>query len=109
MKVAPFLINDKSKIAKPAVEKKEEHSRPSIRARRTRLQAALLEKVPRDVIKYGKKLVAMQDDGDAGKVHLTFHDGTRVSTDLVVGSDGIRSVGISYWEVGLELICMMIL
>jgi salicylate hydroxylase len=62
----------------------------SIRARRTRLQAALLEKVPEGIIQFGKKLVEIRDLGEG--VQLRFKDGTKTTVDFVVGADGIRSV-----------------
>ncbi|PYH41296.1 putative monooxygenase [Aspergillus saccharolyticus JOP 1030-1] len=63
----------------------------SIRTRRTRLQAALLDRVPPDTIHFSKKLVSLTDLGETG-VRLQFQDQTEVVADLVVGADGIRSV-----------------
>ncbi|KAJ5088915.1 hypothetical protein N7456_012531 [Penicillium angulare] len=65
--------------------------RGSIRARRTRLQSALLAKVPPGTIVYNKKLVSLEDIPDVG-VRLNFKDETNVIADLVVGADGIRSI-----------------
>ncbi|KAK5046936.1 hypothetical protein LTR84_007290 [Exophiala bonariae] len=65
--------------------------RGSIRARRIRLQAGLLAKVPEGTIRYGKKLISAKDAGDSG-VRLSFEDGTETLADLVVGADGIRSI-----------------
>lgn len=65
--------------------------RGAIRARRTRLQQALLAEVPKDIIKYSKKLVHLDDLSDRG-VRLTFEDKTEVLADIVVGADGIHSV-----------------
>ncbi|EPE34775.1 FAD/NAD(P)-binding protein [Glarea lozoyensis ATCC 20868] len=61
------------------------------RVRRTRLQSALISKVPEGVIKLNKKLVGLEDLSENG-VKLTFEDGSEVIADLVVGGDGIRSV-----------------
>jgi hypothetical protein len=61
------------------------------RARRTRLQSALISKVPDGVIRLNKKLVELEDLSDDG-VRLVFEDGEEVIADLVVGGDGIRSV-----------------
>ncbi|KAH7007717.1 FAD-binding monooxygenase [Ilyonectria destructans] len=76
------------------VSKKPENSaadaRGAIRARRTRLQSALLAQVPEDVIQYGKKLVSLENLGEQG-VRLLFKDGTEDIADLVVGADGIQS------------------
>ena len=117
-KISPFFLPAKSDsgpgpesesvaiaIAKNKDRERTESSsidRRPIRARRTRLQAALLEKVPRDVFQFGKKLVALHDvddnddgsdQGKKGGVRLVFQDGTEATADLVVGADGIRSVG----------------
>lgn len=62
------------------------------RVRRTRLQSALLAEVPKDIIQLKKRLVSLEDL-DSGGVHLVFEDGTAATADLVVGGDGIRSVG----------------
>ncbi|KAL2845264.1 hypothetical protein BJY01DRAFT_263665 [Aspergillus pseudoustus] len=64
----------------------------SIRARRTRLQAALLDKVPSGIIQFGKKLVEIRDPGEGGGVALAFKDGSQAHADFVIGADGIRSV-----------------
>lgn len=66
--------------------------RGAIRARRTRLQEALLAQVPEGIIKFSKKLIHIDDFADEG-VRLTFEDGTKALADLVVGADGIHSVG----------------
>lgn len=67
------------------------------RARRTRLQQALIAKVPSNVIKLNKKLVALRDLGSDG-VQLRFEDGEEGQVDIVIGADGIRSVCQS-WAV----------
>ncbi|KAH7144317.1 hypothetical protein B0J13DRAFT_607686 [Dactylonectria estremocensis] len=66
-------------------------SRGAIRARRTRLQSALLAQVPEDVIQYGKKLLSLENLEEGG-VRLLFKDGTEATADLVVGADGIQSI-----------------
>ncbi|KAE8548962.1 hypothetical protein EYB25_009345 [Talaromyces marneffei] len=63
----------------------------SKRVRRSRLQAALVSKVPPGIIQLNKKLVSIHDAGTQG-VHLTFEDGTETNADLLIGGDGIRSV-----------------
>ncbi|PSS12635.1 hypothetical protein M430DRAFT_145036 [Amorphotheca resinae ATCC 22711] len=60
------------------------------RVRRTRLQFALLSKVPKGIIQLRKRLVSIENL-DQG-VRLRFEDGTETTADLVVGGDGIRSV-----------------
>jgi hypothetical protein len=61
------------------------------RVRRTRLQSALVETVPPGMIHLKKALKSLVDLGDS--VQLNFEDGSEVHADLVVGADGIRSVG----------------
>ena len=61
------------------------------RVRRTRLQAALIAKVPEGVIKLRKRLASLKNI-DEGGVRLVFEDGEEVIADLVIGGDGIRSV-----------------
>lgn len=63
----------------------------SRRVRRTRLQAALLSRLPGGIIQLNKRLVSLRDIGDDG-AELGFGDGTVTRADLVVGGDGIRSV-----------------
>ncbi|PMD17737.1 salicylate hydroxylase [Hyaloscypha hepaticicola] len=60
------------------------------RVRRTRLQAALIAKIPR-VIKLRKRLISLTNIEEGG-VNLVFEDGEEVVADLVIGGDGIRSV-----------------
>lgn len=61
------------------------------RVRRTRLQSALISKVPDGVIKLNKKLSSLEKL-ENGCILLVFEDGTEAISDLVVGGDGIRSV-----------------
>lgn len=62
------------------------------RVKRLVLQEALAEKVPEGLIEFNKKLVGLKDLGKDG-VKVLFEDGTETIVDLVVGADGIRSVG----------------
>ena len=62
------------------------------RVRRTRLQSALKDHVPEGVIQLSKRLVSLENL-EHGQVRLSFEDGTQTTVDLVVGGDGIRSVG----------------
>ena len=57
---------------------------------RARLHAALAALTPPNCVHFGKKLVAIEQNG-AG-VTLTFADGSRVEAMLVIGADGIHSV-----------------
>lgn len=72
-------------------ENSDADTRGAIRARRTRLQSALLERVPEGLIQFNKKLVSLEDIPGAG-VRLIFDDQTDAHADLVVGADGIHSV-----------------
>ncbi|OJD36923.1 salicylate hydroxylase [Diplodia corticola] len=65
--------------------------RPPIRTQRTKLQSALLAHVEPGTIQLSKKLNRMVDKGSEG-IELYFKDGSSATADLVVGSDGIRSV-----------------
>jgi salicylate hydroxylase len=56
------------------------------------LQAALGAQVPKGIIRFNKKLVSMENL-EYGGVRLVFQDGTETTADLVIGADGIRSVG----------------
>jgi salicylate hydroxylase len=72
-------------------ENSDAHHRGAIRARRTRLQSALLAKVPEGIIQYSKKLILLENLPDHG-VRLVFEDQTEVFADIVVGADGLHSV-----------------
>ncbi|KAJ5638214.1 FAD-binding monooxygenase [Penicillium lividum] len=75
----------------PHPENSDADSRGAIRARRTRLQTALLDKVPDGLIQFNKKLVSLEDRSNGG-VRLVFDDLTDAHADLVVGADGIHSI-----------------
>ncbi|KAJ5663020.1 FAD-binding monooxygenase [Penicillium longicatenatum] len=72
-------------------ENSDADARGAIRARRTRLQSALLDKVPDGLIQLNKKLVSLENLPGAG-VRLVFDDKTDAHADLVVGADGIHSI-----------------
>lgn len=59
---------------------------------RPHLQEALLDHVPREIIHLDKRIIDVQADVDKG-VDVSFADGTTIHADLLVGADGIRSVG----------------
>ncbi|KAF4766427.1 hypothetical protein HAV15_010300 [Penicillium sp. str.  len=61
------------------------------RVRRTRLQSALLAKIPPGVVQLNKCLITLENL-EQGGVQLGFKDGTKAIADLVVGADGIRSI-----------------
>lgn len=58
------------------------------------MHSALLEKVPIKHISLGKRLKNITADEDG--VDVFFEDGSSARADIVLGSDGIRSV--SYFE-----------
>ncbi|KAJ5969960.1 hypothetical protein N7501_006208 [Penicillium viridicatum] len=66
-------------------------SRGAIRARRTRLQSALLSRVPDGLIQFDKKVVSLENLSGPG-VRLVFQDQTEAIADIVVGADGLHSV-----------------
>jgi salicylate hydroxylase len=68
------------------------------RVRRTRLQNALKKQVPEGTIKLRKRLSSVTDLGAEG-VRLVFEDGEEVVADLVIGADGIRSVGFNHYRI----------
>lgn len=93
----------------------ESGKRPNIRTQRTKLQSALLSHVNPELIHLSKKVVSLSDKGVEG-VELHFQDGTVAVADLVVGADGIRSVGscadfglIKSWIVELTLAFLRLL
>jgi 2-polyprenyl-6-methoxyphenol hydroxylase-like FAD-dependent oxidoreductase len=63
---------------------------PYLCMHRADLHEALLSVLPAEVIHLGCRLVAL--DQAAGKVTLTFDDGSRAVADAVVGADGVHSL-----------------
>jgi 2-polyprenyl-6-methoxyphenol hydroxylase-like FAD-dependent oxidoreductase len=55
----------------------------------SRLYRALLDALPGESYRLGKRLVRVEQDGDA--VTAVFADGARERDDLLVGADGVRS------------------
>jgi salicylate hydroxylase/6-hydroxynicotinate 3-monooxygenase len=68
----------------------ERFGAPYLCMHRAELHAALASIVPTERVHLGKRLVALDDDGD--RVRLTFGDGSQAEADLVVGADGVHSV-----------------
>ena len=66
---------------------------PTVRIERTKLQQALLSKLPQGLVQLSKGLSKIVETEEA--IHLLFQDGTTAGPfDLVIGADGIRSVGM---------------
>jgi len=77
-----------------------EHLHQTARYHRAHLHQALLENLPRNIIRLRKKLVSTKVDPQEG-VTLEFEDGTIATADILLGADGLHSV--SFWfHSGLE-------
>lgn len=61
------------------------------RMHRAKLQKALLAHLPSDILHLGKRLSGVQVDEQGATAE--FEDDTTVRADLIVGADGIKSVG----------------
>ncbi|KXS94999.1 hypothetical protein AC578_1524, partial [Pseudocercospora eumusae] len=59
--------------------------------RRDHFLEELLKRIPQDVVKFGKNLVAIKQPPGEGKVVLSFEDGSVEEVDAVIGCDGINS------------------
>ena len=62
---------------------------PYLTAHRGDLHKHLVEAVPPGLIRFGKKLAAIERGG--ARPRLVFEDGTREEADIVVGADGVKS------------------
>lgn len=69
----------------------EEKKHFTARYQRSHLQQALLENVPSDIIRLGKKIVGVDAETGNG-VKVYFADGTAIEADFLLGADGIHSV-----------------
>lgn len=61
---------------------------------RAELQSMLMNHYGMDEIRFGMKMVAVEDGPDAAVA--TFADGTTVSADLIIGADGANSITREY-------------
>lgn len=75
-------------IRKEDQPKNESADRPEID--RGVLRNLLLSVLPQQVVKWDMSLSRM-DDGDDGRKHLLFTDGSRIEADIVIGADGAWS------------------
>jgi salicylate hydroxylase/6-hydroxynicotinate 3-monooxygenase len=62
---------------------------PYLCMHRAELHDALLSALPAGIIECGRKLAGL--DQRAGRVVMTFADGTRAAADAVIGADGVHS------------------
>lgn len=62
---------------------------PTVAIHRSVLQRILLQKIPSDKLYLGKRLSAIKETESS--VELEFEDGGKISTNAVIGADGIRS------------------
>lgn len=70
-------------------EAEAKYGAPQVTIHRADLLAALTAALPQGVIRFGRRLSALHDDGTG--VDLVFDDGARERFDIVVGADGIHS------------------
>jgi salicylate hydroxylase/6-hydroxynicotinate 3-monooxygenase len=63
---------------------------PFLCMHRADLHGALCAPVPLETVHFDKRLVGIDERGD--QVELSFADGSRFTTDLVIGADGVHSV-----------------
>lgn len=91
---APFShlnrVGDTGEIMRELPMPETLYNAPYLCMHRADLHDALLSAVPSGIIHLGKKLTGL--DEAAGRVTLSFADGTTASADLVVGADGVHSL-----------------
>ena len=83
-------IGDTGEVTRELPMPESLYGAPYLCMHRADLHDALASVLPADIIHLGKKLVGL--DQAAGRVTLTFADGTRASADAVIGADGVHSV-----------------
>jgi NAD(P)H-nitrite reductase large subunit len=71
------------------------------------LQKALKDALPDQIVQLRKRLVSLEQLPKGG-VRLAFEDGTTADADLVIGADGIRSVGLGYTSVSTIADCQAV-
>lgn len=75
------------KFGRQVVESIPEHR--VVRANRLRLRKWLLNQIP---VQWGKRLTRVVEGfGDA--IQVQFEDGTKATGDILVGADGVNSIG----------------
>jgi len=70
---------------------------------RARFLEELVELVPRDIARFGRRLkdIIEPKDGGDGRLKMEFEDGSWAEADMIVGCDGIKSF-VRRWMVGAE-------
>jgi 2-polyprenyl-6-methoxyphenol hydroxylase-like FAD-dependent oxidoreductase len=90
---APFShlnrVGDTGEITRELPMPENLYDAPYLCMHRGDLHDALLSTIPADIVHTGRKLVGL--DQAAGRVALSFADGSRVSADAVIGADGVHS------------------
>jgi 2-polyprenyl-6-methoxyphenol hydroxylase-like FAD-dependent oxidoreductase len=83
-------IGDTGEITRELPMPESLYGAPYLCMHRADLHDALASVLPGEIIHLGKKLAGL--DQAAGRVTLSFADGTRATADAVIGADGVHSV-----------------
>jgi salicylate hydroxylase/6-hydroxynicotinate 3-monooxygenase len=83
-------VGDSGEVTRELPMPESLYGAPYLCMHRADLHGALASVLPADIIHLGKRLVGV--DQAAGRVTLTFADGTRASANAVIGADGVHSV-----------------
>src|SRR3954451_6370035 len=82
-------IGDTGEVTRELPMPESLYGAPYLCMHRAELHGALASVLPSEIIHLGKKLVGL--DQAAGRVTLSFADGTRAEADAVIGADGVHS------------------
>jgi salicylate hydroxylase/6-hydroxynicotinate 3-monooxygenase len=77
-------------LAKLGALAEERYGAPYIQMHRGDLHEFLAGTVPDGVIRYGKKLAGIEDEG--GRYCLSFEDGSTAEAGILIGADGVHSL-----------------
>jgi salicylate hydroxylase len=92
-------INFRSGMGQPSliakVKTKDERKTGLSSVHRARFLNGLAALIPRDMVRFGKRLTKVEDTGN-GQVRLVFEDGSQAISAAVIGCDGVRSVVRQY-------------
>lgn len=64
----------------------------ALRISRGEFMRIVVQSLPRNVIRLGKRLIKYSYVRENGPIGLQFSDGTRAVCDVLIGSDGVRSI-----------------